>query len=73
MNIEVMEQLLGIVEYQLVYSRADLPKTYGKKRSFTVDEDETIAATLRYVRNTLHDKRMVELAEKYAEMERKDA
>ena len=67
MSIEAFEQLLDIVEYQLM-DGANLP-LIGRK--FTKEEYETIRGVIQYTRNTLHDERMIDLAKRYAEMEKK--
>lgn len=64
MSIEVFEQLLDIVEYQLL-DGANMPYIV---RKFTMEEHETIRGVVQYTRNTLHNTRMLELAEKYAKI-----
>ena len=64
MSVEVFEQLLDIVEYQLL-DGANMPFIV---RKFTMEEYETIRGVIQYARNTLHNAKMLELAEKYAKI-----
>lgn len=64
MSIEVFEQLLDIVEYQLL-DGANMPFIV---RKFTMEEHETIRGVIQYTRNTLHNAKMLELAERYSKI-----